>query len=383
MEEQIERSELFRRLPQQSLRFIVSSVVPISIINLTYLLILSGPRFWVIFFSVCFLLNILLVLTLLRGRVPLELVIFLNLVIFSGAGYFAAADAPYWLLFMAPIVPIALTVHNAVIKYALLVMTLLCCVSVGYLKGFTAINILTNSLALCILAVFAVRISQFLRNQQAVIAREREIADELLENVFPVSIARRMKSGEVNIVDGFDRVAILFADIVGFTRFSEKHTPEELVQVLNRIFSLIDHLSEKNHLEKIKTIGDAYMVASGLPRSHEDYLENMANFALALRTEFAALSEANGFDLNVRIGVHSGKVVAGVIGQKKFSYDVWGDVVNTASRMESHGEPGLVHCSETVYELPKEKFDFEARGVQEIKGKGKMNTYFLVGESAS
>jgi len=125
------------------------------------------------------------------------------------------------------------------------------------------------------------------------------------------------------------------------------------------------------------------MVASGLPQFKENYLENIANFALALRSEFAALSQANEFDLQVRIGIHCGKVVAGVIGQKKFFYDVWGDVVNTASRMESHGVPGKVHCSGTVYKLLKKKFGFESRGIQKIKGKGNMRTYFLVSESAS
>jgi class 3 adenylate cyclase len=238
-------------------------------------------------------------------------------------------------------------------------------------------------LAIGILAVFAVRISQFLGKQHAIIAREREISDQLLENILPAEIAKRMKAGEVNIVDGYDSVAILFADIAGFTKYSEKRTPEELVRVLDQIFSLFDGLARKNGLEKIKTIGDSYMAASGLPGPNEAYLENMANFALDLKNEFAVLSLRNGFELEVRIGIHCGRVVAGVIGREKFLYDVWGDVVNTASRMESHGHPGMVHCSEKIYEQLNGKFDFKARGIQEIKGKGPMPTYFLIGKSES
>jgi class 3 adenylate cyclase/Tfp pilus assembly protein PilF len=208
-----------------------------------------------------------------------------------------------------------------------------------------------------------------------------EQSETLLLNILPAPIAQRLKSGERAIADRFDSVTVLFADIVGFTKLSAQTTPEKLVQGLNTIFERFDKLAKKYNLEKIKTIGDAYMVAGGLPERSEDHSERVAMFALEIQ---AAMHEesfrtSTGERVQLRIGIHTGAAVAGVIGTSKFSYDLWGDTVNIASRMESHGEAGKIHCSEETYQALKEKFAFEERGEIEIKGRGMMRTRFLVG----
>jgi len=200
----------------------------------------------------------------------------------------------------------------------------------------------------------------------------------LLLNVLPASIAERLKRQEGLIAERFEEVSVLFADIVGFTALAARLAPGELVAMLNKIFSAFDELVDKHRLEKIKTIGDAYMVAGGLPELHDNHLEAMAILALEMQQGVAAIQRVNG-PLSIRIGLHIGSVVAGVIGIRKFIYDVWGDTVNTASRLESHGAPGRVHVSEAVYSRLKGNFDFEPRGAIELKGRGASNTYFLNG----
>jgi class 3 adenylate cyclase len=194
-----------------------------------------------------------------------------------------------------------------------------------------------------------------------------------------------MLDGTKLIAEKLPSVSVLFADIVGFTKLSQRITPEQLVEGLDKIFSAFDTLAEKYGLEKIKTIGDAYMVVAGAPEKREDHANAMAEFALEMveaMKEFS--SQSTGEQIQLRIGIHSGEVVAGVIGKKKFAYDLWGDAVNTASRMESHGEAGRIHCSSEFTEellrtvLPaKAGIHFAERGELEIKGKGKMRTYFL------
>jgi adenylate cyclase len=211
---------------------------------------------------------------------------------------------------------------------------------------------------------------------------KHQATEQLLHNVLPPTIAARMLDGTQLIAEKIPSVSVLFADIVNFTKLSQSITPEELVEGLDRIFSEFDALVEKHGLEKIKTIGDAYMVVAGAPEVRADHAETMANFALemvAKMKEFRSIS--TGEEVQIRIGIHSGEVVAGVIGKKKFAYDLWGDAVNTASRMESHGEAGKIHCSadfmravETVHEP---SLRFIPRGEMEIKGKGMMKTYFL------
>ena len=220
-----------------------------------------------------------------------------------------------------------------------------------------------------------------LQEKNVEIEEAHKQSESLLLNILPAPIAQRLKSGERAIADRFDSVTVLFADIVGFTKLSARTSPEELVQGLNGIFERFDALATKYNLEKIKTIGDAYMVAGGLPERSEDHCERVAMFALeiqaAMREE--SLQTSTGEKVALRIGLHTGEAVAGVIGTSKFSYDLWGDTVNTASRMESHGEAGKIHCSEEVYDVLKEKFVFEERGEIEVMGKGRMRTWFLVG----
>jgi class 3 adenylate cyclase len=210
------------------------------------------------------------------------------------------------------------------------------------------------------------------------LAAERERSERLLLNVLPEPIAARLKSGEPLIADGIPEVGVLFADIAGFTPMAERITPHEVVRLLDRIFSRFDALALEHGLEKIKTIGDAYMVASGLLEPRRDHAEDLARMALAMQ------DEARRFDaLELRIGIDIGPVVAGVIGQRKFSYDLWGDTVNTASRMESHGVIGGIHVTERARKRLAEAFDFESRGTIDVKSKGPMTTYLLVGARPS
>jgi class 3 adenylate cyclase len=191
-------------------------------------------------------------------------------------------------------------------------------------------------------------------------------------------IADRLKQGHINIADGFADVTVLFADIVGFTEISSRTSPEELVELLNKIFSAFDRLSEQYGLEKIKTIGDNYMVAGGLPLPCTNHAESMAEMALEMQQEIMKFRECDK-PLNIRIGINTGSVVAGVIGTKKFIYDLWGDAVNTASRMESQGLPGKIQVSRSTYELLSDKYLLEKRGKINVKGKGAMTTYWLKG----
>ena len=206
---------------------------------------------------------------------------------------------------------------------------------------------------------------------------EQEKSEKLLLNILPSPIVDRLKLSSEAIADGFAEATVLFADIVGFTELSSRLSPKELVHRLNEIFSAFDALVEKHGLEKIKTIGDAYMVVGGLPEPRSDHAIAMAQFAIEMRSELQRINEVLGESIDIRIGINSGPVVAGVIGTKKFIYDLWGDAVNVASRMESHGKPGEIHVSETTYKKLRSHFHLESRGGIHIKGKGDMETYWL------
>jgi class 3 adenylate cyclase len=210
---------------------------------------------------------------------------------------------------------------------------------------------------------------------------EREKSERLLLNVLPASIAARLKQTEGVIADRFSDVTVLFADIVDFTRRSQQIAPEQVVQALNDLFSSFDRLAQRHGLEKIKTVGDAYMVAGGLPDPRPDHAQAVAEMALAIRDEVASRVDPSGQPLAVRIGMDTGPVVAGVIGTSKFSYDLWGDTVNTASRMESHGVPGCIQVTARTYERLRDGYGFERRGSIPVKGKGEIVTYFLVGRA--
>lgn len=203
--------------------------------------------------------------------------------------------------------------------------------------------------------------------------------EELLLSILPQPIAARLRSGEFPIADFFEDASVLFADLVGFTQLSAQKTPGDLVKLLNQIFSEFDRLAEKHHLEKIKTIGDAYMVVGGLPIPSSDAPKAIAQMALDMQQALVEFNHTNSESFQLRIGIHIGPVVAGVIGKSKFIYDLWGDTVNIASRMESNGLPGKIQVSSFTQKRLNEQFQFQERGKILVKGKGEMLTYWLVG----
>jgi len=230
-----------------------------------------------------------------------------------------------------------------------------------------------------VFAIFASYFNNAASTAEEDLEREHKKSENLLHNILPVSIANRLKDDTSIIADSINSSTTLFADIVGFTIISEKLSPEELVIMLNQIFTQFDNLTEKHGIEKIKTIGDAYMVVAGIPIHREDHAEVIAEMALDMIQTLKVVSNVLGQELNIRVGINSGPVVAGVIGNKKFIYDLWGDSVNTAARMESHGVPGEIQVTEASYVLLKDKYHFDYRGEINIKGKGLMTTYLLKG----
>ena len=211
------------------------------------------------------------------------------------------------------------------------------------------------------------------------IEAEQQKSEGLLLNVLPAAIADRLKRGEPWIADSFAEATMLFADIVGFTSFAAGIPPAQVVERLNDIFSAFDEAVSDLQLEKIKTIGDAYMAVGGVPLPRPDHAEAVADLALRMQQEIALFNARSGATIQVRIGVHSGPVVAGIIGRHKFAYDLWGDAVNLASRMESHSLPGRIQVTAAVEERLRGRYRFEPRGAIEIKGIGTMPTFFLLG----
>jgi len=199
----------------------------------------------------------------------------------------------------------------------------------------------------------------------------------LLHSILPKPIAEKIQAGQQTIVKRFESVSILFADIVGFTILSEKLSPQKVVDMLNDLFSRFDDLTDKYQLEKIKTIGDAYMVASGVPEEKQDHALLLIQFAQEILKAIQIFNQQHHLKLEIRIGISSGPVVAGVIGKKKFAYDLWGDTVNTAARMEAYGQASKIQVSPTTYKILQTNFTFEKVNAVEIKGKGKMDVYLL------
>lgn len=237
---------------------------------------------------------------------------------------------------------------------------------------FFVLNIVTVSgIAFFMLHYFILRLNA-----------EHAKSERLLLNILPEDIANILKDNDKTIAEHFDWVSILFADMVGFTPLSAAMSPVEMVDLLNEVFTYFDALAEKYGVEKIRTIGDSYMVAAGVPRPRPDHAQALAHMALDMCAYIDKLSEKHK-GLSFRIGINSGPVVAGVIGRKKFQYDLWGDAVNTASRMESHGTAGKIQITQATYELLKDAFVCEPRGTILIKGKGEMATWYLVGNQSA
>ena len=234
------------------------------------------------------------------------------------------------------------------------------------------INLVALALAALLIDGYLMNLNRALYREKRLVEYERARADRVLYNALPMSIANELKSNNVVKAEQYQRMAVLFVDIVGFTQFSANRPPDAVVQVLNEIFSEFDTLVDRYAVEKIKTIGDAYMVVG------KGNAAAVASLALEMLVSMKWYGQRTGFDLAIRCGIHVGPAVAGVIGLKRFLYDVWGDAVNTASRMESMGEPGKIHVSEEVFRELGQRFRFEPRGEIEVKGKGAMRTYFLL-----
>ena len=247
---------------------------------------------------------------------------------------------------------------------------------VWFTTTMLALNItIGGAIVFTLLAVFASE----RRAALAALRVEQVKAENLLLNILPRSIAERLKAEDRPIADQFDSASILFADVVDFTPWSERLSPVEVVGYLDRLFSHFDALAERYGLEKIKTIGDCYMVAAGVPAPRSDHASALARMALDMLEAMRSHHDVAQLGLELRIGINSGPVVAGVIGRKRFLYDLWGDAVNTASRMESHGTPGRIQITHATYELVRDEFECVPRGRIAIKGKGEIEAWYLVG----
>jgi class 3 adenylate cyclase len=207
--------------------------------------------------------------------------------------------------------------------------------------------------------------------------QEKRRSEALLLNILPQKIVDRMRGGEMVIADRVLEATILFCDLVGFTAISHELPADSVIDFLSKIFAAFDRLAAEHGVEKIKTIGDAYMAAAGIPEPQRDHALRIAEFALRMLEAVDVIAKVTGVKLQARIGVHTGPIVAGVIGTHKFAYDVWGDTVNTASRMESHSLPGRIQISAATRNLLDNRFIFESRGTIEVRGKGSMQTFFL------
>ncbi|MGF1459606.1 MAG: adenylate/guanylate cyclase domain-containing protein [Leptolyngbyaceae cyanobacterium] len=226
------------------------------------------------------------------------------------------------------------------------------------------------------------QLQQEIRERQEIeraLRQEQQKSEQLLLNILPGAVVNQLKQFQGSLAERFDETTVLFADIVNFTPLAAQYSPLALVNLLNHIFSEFDRLAEVYQLEKIKTIGDAYMAVGGVPVPREDHAIAIADLALAMQTAIGRISQEREVPLQLRIGINSGTVVAGVIGIKKFSYDLWGDTVNVASRMESQGQPGKIQVTTNTYQKLNSLFCFEPAHKIEIKGKGLMKTYYLLG----
>jgi class 3 adenylate cyclase len=230
----------------------------------------------------------------------------------------------------------------------------------------------------CIVVILAIFQKEVLRNE-AELTLERDRSDRLLHAVLPRKIAIELRQRDRMIADRHPEVTVLFADIAGFTPWAAKHEPEVVISLLEKIFTRFDAKVTAAGAEKIKTIGDAYMVISGAPDPRHDHAHVMAALALELVEQVREIREETGIPVDLRLGLHTGPVIAGVIGAMRFTYDVWGDTVNTASRMESHGEPGRIQLSADTKACIEDRFICEPRGMIDVKGKGEMDTWWLIG----
>ncbi len=303
-------------------------------------------------------------------------------------GFLAAGGVGLWGI-LAPMGALVFGGVRAAIRwYVAFVVVFLASGAIGQVVGsvsslptwFTSTMLALNvavggTMVFTLLALFAKQRQDAL----AALRVAQEQAENLLLNILPSSIAEKLKAHPETIADQFSAASILFADVVDFTPRAEHQPPAEVVGMLDHLFTYFDTLVERYGLEKIKTIGDCYMVAAGVPSPRADHARALALMALDMLEAMRSNGAVGYLGLELRVGINSGPVVAGVIGRKRFLYDLWGDAVNTASRMESHGTPGRIQITRATYELLKHDFECEPRGIVAVKGKGDMETWYLVG----
>ena len=303
----------------------------------------------------------LAVTALLGGLWPSGLAVLLGLIIVLAAAIALSLRAALWWIvaFIVSLIYAAVIPHWMDARYVIDDPTVDAVLNIS----------VTGLLTLAVVLYFARQRDRFQKQ-----------SDDLLHNILPDEIADRLKVDNTMIADHFDDASVLFADVVDFTPMSAGMTPTELVGLLNTLFSVFDGFVDELGLEKIKTAGDEYMVAAGVPTPRTDHAQAAADLALRMR-DYVAANPIAGHRLEMRIGIHSGPVVAGIIGTGKFSYDLWGDTVNTASRMESNGVPGSIQVSATTYGLIRHQYNCTPRGTVAVKGKGELETFILVGHS--
>jgi class 3 adenylate cyclase len=360
----------------RSAKFMMRTLPPTNMLSFFVVWWFAGRDMRIVGLAVLFLVFVLVVVRPAKSFTSTRMmgVLLVNMAIFVTTALMAGGEAPGWLLFIPPLVPATLVLqrHRVLVTVAINAV----CLGVNVLTAQPLHTLVPVAIVFAVVSALLLRVTQHLHLQAGEIERERARSDHLLDAVLPASISRRIKNGEGHIVERYDEATILFADIAGFTPLSEKLPPEKLVAFLNEIFTLFDALVARHGLEKIKTIGDAYMVASGLADSRHD-MRAVADFALDLVDAIAEIEVPEAAAIGVRVGIQSGPVVAGIVGTQRFVYDVWGDTVNTAARMESHGVVNAIQVTETVRQALSDEYAFEPRGAIAIKGKGDMNVWLL------
>jgi guanylate cyclase len=373
-------------------------ILPVSLLWAALYLAFGSPVGWVPLVYFAILLGAIVVFSrtrdfgrfLLIGQIAILLAPTLSMIPLGG--FLESGGVGLWGI-LAPLGALVFSdVRTAVRWYVAYLVVFLCSGIAGELLGgvsptvpewFTstmlALNVMVGgTIVFTLLAVFAAQ----RRNALAALRAEQARAESLLLNILPASIADKLKAETQPIADQFGSASILFADVVDFTPLAERLPPTEVVGVLDHLFSHFDVLAERYGLEKIKTIGDCYMVAAGVPSPRPDHARALALMALDMQTAMRS-GEIGHLGLRLRVGINSGPVVAGVIGRKRFLYDLWGDAVNTASRMESHGTSGRIQITRATKELLEEEFVCEPRGAIAVKGKGEMEAWYLVGRRAN
>lgn len=370
-------------------------ILPVSLIWASLYLVFGSPVGWVPLAYFAVLLTATVVFSRTRNfgqflRVGQVAILFApTLSMVPLGGFLAAGGVGLWGI-LAPLAALVFDdVRNAIRWYVAWVVVFLGSGIAGELVGgvsptvpdwFTSTMLAANvsvggTIVFTLLAVFA----RQRRDALAALREEEAKAQNLLLNILPRSIAERLKVETRTIADQFSSASILFADVVDFTPLAERLPPAEVVTLLDRLFSHFDELAERYGVEKIKTIGDSYMVAAGVPSPRPDHARALALMALDMHAAMRSVDEIGHLGLELRVGINSGPVVAGVIGRKRFLYDLWGDAVNIASRMESHGRSGRIQISRDTKELLGDEFACEPRGPIPVKGKGEIEAWYLVG----